>query len=408
MALGDMEQFSLRWNNFHSNLTSGFQSLLAEEDLVDVTLAAGGGVVQAHKIILSICSPYFKQLFKVNPCKHPIVILKDVQHKDLVDILQFMYQGEVNVRQEDLGAFLKTAELLQIKGLTGQDSPTEPSSERETPVQNQSLDRIVPRIRPPRRRIDKPPQSAMPRLEKQLSPRAQSPLPPYKRMRADTPVVLSDDTSGVECIDLKSPKVEPVDCEPSAEPEPPSESSSKDGIMDETLGGESSRHSLQDSKQGLTSEPELKDPLLQQHATMSPDTRPVGLSPSVSGAASEMNTSQDGESETRFVESSRGKPQLVLDGFLYTLNTQDRTKKYWKCFEYPRRRCLGRVVTVNDTVVMERREHNHERQYDKIRQKERQAHIRRLAILNPLKCKRTLYPAPDNETSKISPRSEMA
>ncbi|XP_067009072.2 protein tramtrack, alpha isoform isoform X5 [Anabrus simplex] len=378
MALGDMEQFSLRWNNFHSNLTSGFQSLLAEEDLVDVTLAAGGGVVQAHKIILSICSPYFKQLFKVNPCKHPIVILKDVQHKDLVDILQFMYQGEVNVRQEDLGAFLKTAELLQIKGLTGQDSPTEPSSERETPVQNQSLDRIVPRIRPPRRRIDKPPQSAMPRLEKQLSPRAQSPLPPYKRMRADTPVVLSDDTSGVECIDLKSPKVEPVDCEPSAEPEPPSESSSKDGIMDETLGGESSRHSLQDSKQGLTSEPELKDPLLQQHATMSPDTRPVGLSPSVSGAASEMNTSQDGESgRLHFVESRSGKLQLVHDGHIYHLNMQQGPTKYWRCIEYVTVGCRGRCITTGDRLTACPRVHTHDRQYEKIREKVKCALMRK-------------------------------
>ncbi|XP_067009085.2 protein tramtrack, beta isoform isoform X10 [Anabrus simplex] len=378
MALGDMEQFSLRWNNFHSNLTSGFQSLLAEEDLVDVTLAAGGGVVQAHKIILSICSPYFKQLFKVNPCKHPIVILKDVQHKDLVDILQFMYQGEVNVRQEDLGAFLKTAELLQIKGLTGQDSPTEPSSERETPVQNQSLDRIVPRIRPPRRRIDKPPQSAMPRLEKQLSPRAQSPLPPYKRMRADTPVVLSDDTSGVECIDLKSPKVEPVDCEPSAEPEPPSESSSKDGIMDETLGGESSRHSLQDSKQGLTSEPELKDPLLQQHATMSPDTRPVGLSPSVSGAASEMNTSQDGESgQLQFLESLRGGHQLMHDGYLYNLHRKTGEKKQWYCAEY-HRQCRASCDTLDNSSIILKKPHNHDRRYDKIRLKEAQVRVRQM------------------------------
>jgi len=59
----------------------------------------------------------------VNPCKHPIVILKDVGHKELVAILQFMYQGEVNVRQEELATFLKTAEMLQIKGLTGDDSP---------------------------------------------------------------------------------------------------------------------------------------------------------------------------------------------------------------------------------------------------------------------------------------------
>nr|CAD7193852.1 unnamed protein product [Timema douglasi] len=123
MSDTDAEQFSLRWNNFHSNLSSGFHALLQGEDLVDVTLAAGGNFVQAHKIVLSVCSPYFKELFKVNPCKHPIVIMKDVGHKELISILEFMYLGEVNVRQEELSSFLKTAETLQVKGLTGDDSP---------------------------------------------------------------------------------------------------------------------------------------------------------------------------------------------------------------------------------------------------------------------------------------------
>lgn len=62
----DAEQFSLRWNNFHNNLTAGFHDLLLGEDLVDVTLAAEGKFVQAHKMVLSVCSPYFKDLFKVS------------------------------------------------------------------------------------------------------------------------------------------------------------------------------------------------------------------------------------------------------------------------------------------------------------------------------------------------------
>ncbi|KAI8431261.1 hypothetical protein MSG28_001289 [Choristoneura fumiferana] len=90
------EQFSLRWNDFHSNLSQSFHALLEGEDLVDVTLAAGGQYVHAHKLILSVCSPYFKELFKMNPCEHPIVILKDVAHQELRQLLQFMYRGEVH------------------------------------------------------------------------------------------------------------------------------------------------------------------------------------------------------------------------------------------------------------------------------------------------------------------------
>lgn len=59
------EQFSLRWNNFSNNLTSGFLSHLTENDLVDVTLAVEGQLLQAHKLVLSVCSPYFKNIFKV-------------------------------------------------------------------------------------------------------------------------------------------------------------------------------------------------------------------------------------------------------------------------------------------------------------------------------------------------------
>ena len=60
------EQFSLRWNNFSNNLTSGFLSHLTENDLVDVTLAVEGQLLQAHKLVLSVCSPYFKNIFKVH------------------------------------------------------------------------------------------------------------------------------------------------------------------------------------------------------------------------------------------------------------------------------------------------------------------------------------------------------
>jgi len=55
--------------------------------------------------------------FQENPSKHPIIILKDVPFSHLQAILEFMYAGEVNVSQEQLPAFLKTAERLKVKGL---------------------------------------------------------------------------------------------------------------------------------------------------------------------------------------------------------------------------------------------------------------------------------------------------
>lgn len=60
------EQFSVVWNSFPKNLSSGLFTLLADEQLVDVTLAAEGQILRAHKLILSVCSTYFRELFKVS------------------------------------------------------------------------------------------------------------------------------------------------------------------------------------------------------------------------------------------------------------------------------------------------------------------------------------------------------
>lgn len=111
------QQFCLRWNNYQSNLTSVFDQLLQSESFVDVTLACDGHSLKAHKMILSACSPYFRNLFFENPCRHPIVIMRDVTFPQLKAVVEFMYKGEINVSQEQLAPLLKVAESLKIRGL---------------------------------------------------------------------------------------------------------------------------------------------------------------------------------------------------------------------------------------------------------------------------------------------------
>jgi hypothetical protein len=50
------------------------------------------------------------------------VILRDVKEKDMESLLRFMYNGEVHIGQEQLSDFLKTAQMLQVRGLA--DVPT--------------------------------------------------------------------------------------------------------------------------------------------------------------------------------------------------------------------------------------------------------------------------------------------
>lgn len=65
MSTTDDQQFCLRWNNFQANITSQFETLRDDEDFTDVTIACEGQRLQAHKVVLSACSPFFKELFKV-------------------------------------------------------------------------------------------------------------------------------------------------------------------------------------------------------------------------------------------------------------------------------------------------------------------------------------------------------
>jgi len=143
------QYFSLRWNNHPVNLVSVFTGLYQAESLVDVSLAAEGKHLQAHKVVLSACSDYFQSLFAANPCQHPIVILKDVAFDDLQTVVKFMYHGIVNVSSDKLPAVLKTADALQIKGLEKNNELMAPYLTNSSPRSSSSLLSVPGQTRQP-------------------------------------------------------------------------------------------------------------------------------------------------------------------------------------------------------------------------------------------------------------------
>jgi len=130
------EKFCLRWNDFESNISVAFRELREEKDFFDVTLACEDSQISAHKVILSACSPFFRSVLRKNPHQHPLLYLKGVKLTELHAVLNFMYQGEVNVAQEELNSFLAVAEELRVKGLTQntQETPKQRSSPPRDPV----------------------------------------------------------------------------------------------------------------------------------------------------------------------------------------------------------------------------------------------------------------------------------
>ncbi|XP_065334337.1 modifier of mdg4-like isoform X4 [Cloeon dipterum] len=127
----DSQVYSLKWNNFVPNIMSSFRSLRRDRDLVDVTLSCEGKRISVHKVILSACSSYFRTVLKENPAQHPVIIFRNVSFDDLQAIIDFVYNGEVSVEQNRLTAFLQTAELLEIKGLTNESCNSKTAQKTE-------------------------------------------------------------------------------------------------------------------------------------------------------------------------------------------------------------------------------------------------------------------------------------
>ena len=164
--MANNEKFCLQWNDFESNIRQAFGELRNDKDFFDVTLACEDEQIQAHKVILSACSPFFRNILRRNPHQHPLLYLKNIKYSDLQSVLNFMYHGEVNVAQEELNSFLAVAEDLRVKGLTqnsqssAANTNSQPSKPTPPPQQQQST-RSIPR--PPDR--DPVPQPKRPRLQ---------------------------------------------------------------------------------------------------------------------------------------------------------------------------------------------------------------------------------------------------
>jgi len=172
--MGASEKFCLRWNDFETNISVAFRELREEKDFFDVTLACDDSQIQAHKVILSACSPFFRNVLRKNPHQHPLLYLKGVKYKELLSVLNFMYMGEVNVAQEELNSFLAVAEDLRVKGLTQNNSDSSSDTKAKSEPKSSARSRD-----PPERDSSGPP-------PKRPRPVVAAPAPPPPSNRQST------------------------------------------------------------------------------------------------------------------------------------------------------------------------------------------------------------------------------
>merc|ERR1712126_232539 len=124
------EKFSLKWNDFQTNISKSFSELRKEEDFFDVTLISDDeSKLSAHKVVLASCSSFFKSILRATTTSNPIIYLSGVTSQNLGFMLDYMYQGEVEIFQEDLDDFLTVAQKLKIQGLISDSSTTQNTKE---------------------------------------------------------------------------------------------------------------------------------------------------------------------------------------------------------------------------------------------------------------------------------------
>ncbi|XP_053605145.1 protein tramtrack, beta isoform isoform X40 [Plodia interpunctella] len=310
------EQFSLCWNNFHANMSAGFHGLLSRGDLVDVTLAAEGRLLQAHKLVLSVCSPYFQEMFKMNPTQHPIVFLKDVSHSALRDLLQFMYQGEVNVKQEELASFISTAEQLQVKGLTGNQN-----EDSSTPSKPKPTSRPGPRSSQQRQSVMK--------LETDLDSKPSS--TPVAIKRPNRPSIASNNSSSSQSGPAKRKCVDPLEAGPSG--------SAKEEFV--TIPDEDENNAVAPKM-----EPEFvnesmwdddEDGANNDETNFGEDDSNMEMTGFDGSATGDGNMSGGGDggavgdAQVTFAKSRSGKAVSILEGYTFYLHNMGITKDTWRC-----------------------------------------------------------------------------
>merc|ERR1719186_1937059 len=93
--------------NFESIINESLQENYIKKDFCDLTLACDGYKVETHKIVVASNSPVLQSILKLNSNPHPFIYFRRITYKDLQNLINFMYLGEVNIANEDINSFIE-------------------------------------------------------------------------------------------------------------------------------------------------------------------------------------------------------------------------------------------------------------------------------------------------------------
>ncbi|XP_047473459.1 uncharacterized protein LOC125028147 isoform X2 [Penaeus chinensis] len=134
---------TVQWNAHYSALLHLLKNARREGWYCDATVLCNGKYYSVHKFVLAACSDYFEEMFDKINGKHPMIVMTDMKTARLEALLSYMYEGEVDIMQEDLAGFMETAEAWKVKGLSSSSDEQE-QTEGGRRGQNAPTERPIP------------------------------------------------------------------------------------------------------------------------------------------------------------------------------------------------------------------------------------------------------------------------
>ena len=112
-----MDKWYMKWNEFDNNIRDYLRILRDDQRLFDVTLVTDDGQhIQAHKIILSAGSNFFSDIFLKSNQTNMLIYLKGINSVQLEHHLDFIYNEEASIGQDEVKEFIETGKNLKLKG----------------------------------------------------------------------------------------------------------------------------------------------------------------------------------------------------------------------------------------------------------------------------------------------------
>ena len=111
-----MDTYNVKWNTFSEHMGDILFQMLNSKYLTDVTLVCDDKEkLYAHKIVLAACSNAFKQFITDLPeGTSSVIYLKGIQFKEMNSILEFMYSGKTEIKNNGIEKLYDVARNLEV------------------------------------------------------------------------------------------------------------------------------------------------------------------------------------------------------------------------------------------------------------------------------------------------------